>query len=73
MEAFNALIERGHSLVIIEHNLDVIKCADYVIDLGPEGGAEGGELVVAGTPEEVAKCERSYTGRFLKEKLEGRV
>jgi excinuclease ABC subunit A len=69
MEAFNALIERGHSLVIIEHNLDVIKCADYVIDLGPEGGAEGGELVVAGTPEEVAKCERSYTGRFLKEKL----
>jgi excinuclease ABC subunit A len=70
MEAFEALIERGHSLVIIEHNLDVIKCADYVIDLGPEGGAEGGELVVAGTPEEVARCERSYTGRFLKEKIE---
>jgi excinuclease ABC subunit A len=70
MEAFEALIERGHSLVIIEHNLDVIKCADYVIDLGPEGGAEGGELVVAGTPEEVAQCERSYTGRFLKEKIE---
>jgi excinuclease ABC subunit A len=70
MEAFEALIERGHSLVIIEHNLDVIKCADYVIDLGPEGGAEGGELVVAGTPEVVAQCERSYTGRFLKEKIE---
>jgi excinuclease ABC subunit A len=69
MEAFDALIERGHSLVIIEHNLDVIKCADHVIDLGPEGGAEGGELVAAGTPEEVAGCERSYTGRFLKEKL----
>jgi excinuclease ABC subunit A len=69
MEAFDALIGRGHSLVIIEHNLDVVKCADYVIDLGPEGGAEGGELVVAGTPEEVAQCERSYTGRFLKEKL----
>jgi excinuclease ABC subunit A len=69
MEAFNALIERGHSLVIIEHNLDVIKCADYVIDLGPEGGNAGGELVACGTPEEVARCERSYTGRFLKEKL----
>jgi excinuclease ABC subunit A len=70
MEAFNALIERGHSLVIIEHNLDVIKCADYVIDLGPEGGNAGGELVACGTPEEVARCERSYTGRFLKEKID---
>jgi excinuclease ABC subunit A len=69
MEAFNALIERGHSLVIIEHNLDVIKCADYVIDLGPEGGNAGGELVACGTPEEVAKCERSYTGKFLNSKL----
>ena len=67
--AFDALIQRGHTLVIIEHNLDVIKCADYIIDLGPEGGQEGGQLVACGTPEEVAKCEESYTGRFLREKL----
>ena len=69
LEAFNALILRGHSIVIIEHNMDVIKCADYVIDLGPEGGDRGGNLVVAGTPEEVAACAASYTGQFLKEKL----
>ncbi len=66
---FNALIERGHSILIIEHNMDVVKCADYVIDLGPEGGDKGGKLVVAGTPEEVAKCKDSYTGKYLKEKL----
>ena len=70
LEAFDALIRRGHSIVIIEHNLDVVKCADYVIDLGPEGGDRGGNLVVAGTPEEVAACAASYTGQFLKEKLE---
>ena len=70
LEAFDALIRRGHSIVIIEHNMDVIKCADYVIDLGPEGGDQGGYLVVAGTPEEVANCGASYTGQFLKEKLE---
>jgi excinuclease ABC subunit A len=70
LAAFDALIKRGHSIVIIEHNIDVIKCADYVIDLGPEGGNEGGRLVVAGTPEEVAACTGSYTGKFLKEKLE---
>ena len=69
LAAFDALIQRGHTLVIIEHNLDVIKCADYIIDLGPEGGQEGGQLVACGTPEEVAKCEESYTGRFLREKL----
>ena len=69
LEAFDALLERGHSLVIIEHNLDVIKCADYVIDLGPEGGEQGGNLVVCGTPEEVAACAASYTGQFLQEKL----
>ena len=69
LEAFDALIRRGHSIVIIEHNLDVIKCADYVIDLGPEGGDRGGNVVVAGTPEEVAACAASYTGQFLKEKL----
>ncbi len=69
LEAFDALIRRGHTLIIIEHNMDVIKCADYVIDLGPEGGDKGGHLVACGTPEEVAKCGASYTGQFLKEKL----
>lgn len=70
LEAFDALIRRGHSIVIIEHNMDVIKCADHVIDLGPEGGDKGGNLVAAGTPEEVAACAASYTGQFLKEKLQ---
>ncbi len=65
LRAFNALIERGHSLVVIEHNLDVIKCADWIIDLGPEGGDKGGNLVVAGTPEQVAACPESLTGKFL--------
>ena len=69
LEAFDALILRGHSIVIIEHNLDVVKCADYVIDLGPEGGDKGGNIVAAGTPEEVAECAASYTGQYLKEKL----
>lgn len=69
LEAFDALIERGHTIIIIEHNMDVIKCADYIIDLGPEGGNKGGNLVVAGTPEEVAGCAASYTGQFLREKL----
>lgn len=69
LEAFDALISRGHTIVIIEHNMDVIKCADHVIDLGPEGGEKGGNLIVAGTPEEVAECALSYTGQFLKEKL----
>ncbi len=69
LKSFERLLERGHSLVVIEHNMDVIKCADYLIDLGPEGGENGGNLVAAGTPEEVAKCEASYTGEFLKEKL----
>ena len=70
LEAFDALIRRGHSIVIIEHNLDVVKCADHLIDMGPEGGERGGQVVVTGTPEEVAKCEESYTGRFLREKLD---
>ena len=69
LKSFERLLERGHSLVVIEHNMDVIKCADYLIDLGPEGGEQGGNLVAAGTPEEVAKSEESYTGQFLKEKL----
>lgn len=72
LEAFDALIRRGHTVVIIEHNLDVIKCADYIIDLGPEGGNAGGNLVVAGTPEEVAACGASYTGQYLREKLNGK-
>ncbi len=69
LKAFNALIERGHTVIIIEHNMEVIKCADHIIDLGPEGGKEGGYIVCEGTPEEVAQCDTSYTGRFLKEKL----
>ena len=69
LKSFNRLLERGHSLVIIEHNMDIIKCADYLIDLGPEGGENGGNLVAAGTPEAVAACKDSYTGEFLKEKL----
>ena len=70
LQAFNALIERGHTILIIEHNMEIIKCADHVIDLGPDGGDRGGNLVVAGTPEEVAQCKDSVTGRYLKEKLE---
>ncbi len=70
MAAFDALIKRGHTIVIIEHNMDVIKCADHVIDLGAEGGKNGGNIVCVGTPEEIAACKESYTGKFLKEKLE---
>ena len=69
LQSFDALIERGHSILIIEHNMEIIKCADYVIDLGPDGGDRGGELVVAGTPEEVAQCKASLTGNYLKTKL----
>ncbi|SFF94530.1 excinuclease ABC subunit UvrA [Prevotella sp. KH2C16] len=69
LHAFNALIERGHSILIIEHNMDIIKCADWVIDLGPEGGDKGGSLVCAGTPETVAACPQSLTGKYLKAKL----
>src|SRR5207249_1587798 len=65
LTAFNHLVERGHSLVIIEHNLEVIKCADYVIDLGPEGGDGGGRVIAQGTPEEVARVKESYTGQYL--------
>ena len=70
LKAFNALIERGHTVIIIEHNMEVIKCADHIIDLGPEGGKEGGYIVCEGTPEKVARCDISYTGHFLKEKLQ---
>lgn len=69
LHAFDALIERGHTILIIEHNMEIIKCADHVIDLGPDGGDRGGDLVVCGTPEKVAACEKSITGKFLREKL----
>lgn len=69
LNAFDALIERGHTVLIIEHNMEVIKCADHIIDIGPEGGKEGGHIVSEGTPENIVKCKESYTGRFLKEKL----
>lgn len=69
IKIFQRLRDNGNSIVIIEHNLDVIKCADYIIDLGPEGGDCGGEIVFAGTPEDCVKCEKSYTGKYLKNKL----
>ena len=69
LHALNTLIERGHSILIIEHNLEIIKCADYIIDIGPEGGDRGGQLVVCGTPEEIAQCPNSITGKYLKDKL----
>ena len=70
LRAMGALIERGHSVIVIEHNMDVIKCADHVIDLGPDGGDRGGKLVFAGTPEELANCKESITGKYLKAQLE---
>src|SRR5205085_8920101 len=67
LSAFKKLIEAGHTLLVIEHNLDVIKTADYLIDLGPEGGAEGGDIVATGTPEQVVQVEKSYTGQALRQ------
>jgi excinuclease ABC subunit A len=69
MASFESLIRRGHSLVIIEHNMDVIKCADWIIDMGPEGGAKGGNVIAQGTPEQVAMVEVSQTGRYLRKIL----
>lgn len=63
------LVEQGNTVVVIEHNLDVIKTADYIVDLGPEGGDGGGEIIATGTPEEIVKVARSYTGKYLKGKL----
>ena len=65
----NRIVDNGDTVIVIEHNLDVIKVADYIIDLGPDGGKNGGKVVVTGTPEEVAKCSKSYTGEFLKKIL----
>lgn len=69
LHSFNALIEKGHSIVVIEHNMDIIKCGDYIIDLGPDGGNRGGNIVATGTPEDIASCKNSVTGKYLKEKL----
>ena len=74
LAACRKLLQAGHSLLVIEHNLDVIKTADWIIDLGPEGGEAGGGLIAAGTPEQVAQVEASHTGRYLREVLaSGRV
>ena len=70
LEVLQRLVDSGNTVVVIEHNLDVIKCADHIIDLGPEGGDGGGTIVCTGTPEEVAACEASYTGHYLKRALE---
>ncbi len=69
LECLNRLVEAGHTVLAIEHYLDVIKTANYVIDLGPEGGHAGGEVVATGTPEDIAACKTSYTGLFLKAHL----
>lgn len=70
LKCFDALVEAGHSIIVIEHNMNVVKCADFVIDLGPEAGDGGGQIVATGTPEEIAKSEKSHTGKFLKQYLE---
>lgn len=71
LDSFESLIQRGHSIIVIEHNMEVIKCADHIIDLGPKGGHRGGLIVAEGTPEQIAACGKGYTGRYLKEKLNG--
>jgi excinuclease ABC subunit A len=72
LKALNRLISKGHTVIIIEHNPAVILAADHVIDLGPEGGKEGGNIVCTGTPEQVAECENSYTGRYLRQIIQNR-
>ncbi|MDQ7082184.1 MAG: hypothetical protein Q9N34_03730 [Aquificota bacterium] len=69
IDVLQRLVDRGNTVVVIEHNLDVIKCADWVIDLGPEGGERGGQVVAVGTPEEIAEVPNSYTGMYLKKYL----
>ncbi|MBC7486667.1 MAG: excinuclease ABC subunit A, partial [Cytophagaceae bacterium] len=71
IDSIQSLINHGHSVILIEHNLDVIKSADWVIDIGPDGGEQGGTIVFEGTPEGLAACQKGYTGQFLKEKLAG--
>ena len=70
VDILQRLVDTGNSIIVIEHNLDLIKTADYIIDLGPEGGEGGGEIVAVGSPEQIVKNERSYTGKFLKKYLE---
>jgi excinuclease ABC subunit A len=70
LDILNKLVEKGNTVLIIEHNLDVIRIADHIIDLGPEGGRGGGQIIAQGTPEQVAEVEGSYTGKFLKMELE---
>jgi excinuclease ABC subunit A len=69
LEVLNKLIGKGNTVVVIEHNMDIIKCADYILDFGPEGGTGGGELVAKGTPEQVAENPKSFTGKYLKKVL----
>ena len=69
LDVMQRLVDKGNSIITIEHNLDVIRCADWIIDLGPEGGDRGGEVVAEGTPEQVAKVKKSYTGKYLKQVL----
>ena len=69
LEVLQRLVEKGNTVLVIEHNLDVIKCVDHIIDLGPEGGDEGGQIIATGTPEEVTKSKESFTGQYLKEML----
>ena len=74
LEVLNSLVDKGNSVIVIEHNLDVIKSSDWIIDLGPEGGAGGGQIIAVGTPEQVARVEASHTGNFLAEVLaSGRI
>jgi excinuclease ABC subunit A len=69
LKSLNALVERGHSVILIEHNMEMIKNADWLIDLGPEGGEKGGEVIFSGIPEELVKCKQSYTGKSLKDRI----
>ena len=69
MDVIQRLVDKGNSVVVIEHNLDVIRCSDWIIDLGPEGGDKGGEIIVEGTPEDVARHASSYTAKYLKQAL----
>ncbi|ROL60446.1 hypothetical protein D9V86_09370, partial [Bacteroidetes/Chlorobi group bacterium ChocPot_Mid] len=69
LKLLSKLVDKGNTVIIIEHNLDVIKCADWIIDLGPEGGSQGGQLVAQGTPEDIVKVTESYTGQYLKKEI----
>ena len=70
MDSFNALIDKGHTVLVVEHNMDVVKCADWVIDMGPDGGENGGEVVFAGTPEDLIKVRNNYTAEALSAKMQ---